>query len=146
MSPRGAYDSDSPGDIAGDSASKGKAEDIPTWVADVAEHVSGCIEYLWNCHTEWCYVLPKDNQWGVHMIELAPAPLELTESENEVGAFRLGVQQFDVFAAQQIFDEVDETTFRQPLGLVEVAMQGRIGDDVVRVTFFLASPSQRSQH
>jgi hypothetical protein len=130
-------------DLEEDDESVNKADDdeIPAWIADIAEHISGCVEYRWNCHTEWCYVLPADNQWGVHMIELAPAPLELSDRDDAAGAFRLGVEQFDLLAAQELFDEVEEIMFRQPLGIGEVVIQGRVEEEEVRVVFYPANPS-----
>lgn len=113
---------------------------IPEWIAETVERIAGVIEYQWNCHTEWCYVPPEGNLWGVHMVEIAPAPTALSDHPEPPRAFRLAVERFDLLAVHDLFDEVRLFSFSQAFGTAEITVEGVIGEEPLRIAFFPASP------
>jgi hypothetical protein len=112
---------------------------IPEWAKVLGEVMASTIEFKGPAYMEWQHSTPEESEYGVDLIELWPAMMEIEEAGPNDGEVVFGVvHSFDILSAQEIFDEVDAVTFGfendgQPNLSIEGKYQGR---DVVVLVYF----------
>ena len=113
--------------------------DLPGWAAELADGLADCIEFKSLGHLEARYSAPDETAWGIDLIELAPAPLEIVEAGPLDGERVYDiVHNFDLLAAQTSFDEVISLSFGfENDGRPCITLEGRLGgrEIVVQVYF-----------
>lgn len=90
------------------------AEDnqMPEWAQTLCEKLAEAIEFKGPASMEGWYSAPEETSWGVDLIELFPAVMEIEEAGPNDGEEVFGiVNNFDLLAAQKVFDEVVEMAF-----------------------------------
>ena len=87
-------------------------DDLPDWAAELADSLANCSECKSLGHLLARYAAPEESDWGGHLLELAPAPLEIVGAGPNDGArvYDL-VNNFDLLSAQTSFDEVGSLGF-----------------------------------
>ncbi|HSJ88163.1 MAG TPA: hypothetical protein VK909_13205 [Anaerolineales bacterium] len=114
-------------------------EKTPEWVEELGEAIASTIEFQGPAYIEWYYSKAEDNSWGVDLIEFYPALIEIEEAgplDGEIVFVR--VNSFDILAAQNAFDEVDEVMFGfEPGGQPNVTLEGKYkGQEVIVDVYF----------
>lgn len=103
---------------------------IPDWVADLAEAVAGAVEFKGQAGMEWRACRPDDTAWGVDLLEMAPALMEIAQAGPHDGEQVHGIiHSLNLLAVQEAFDEVVDLSFGlDNEGRPELTVEGRIGD------------------
>ncbi|MBK9926640.1 MAG: hypothetical protein IPP66_15295 [Anaerolineales bacterium] len=115
----------------------------PEWVETLSEAIASTIEWQTPAYLEWYYSKADENGWGVDLIELYPALMEIEEAGPNDGEIIFAkVNNFDILEAQKIFDEVDAVTFGLELdGQPSISLEGTYkGEEVVVMVYFQPVP------
>lgn len=105
---------------------------VPEWARELAEAIADTIEFKAQAFLDCQQLPPEENEWGVDLVELWPALMEIQEAGPNDGELVFGiVDRFDLLAAQKVFDEVDEVMFGfendgQPKITIEGTYKGRL--------------------
>jgi hypothetical protein len=85
---------------------------MPKWAQTLCESLASTIEFKGPADLECWYSAPKETSWGVNLIELSPATMEIEEAGPNDGEEVFGiVHGFDLLAAQKVFDEMVALVF-----------------------------------
>ena len=85
---------------------------VPEWARELAEAVADTIEFKAQAFLDCQQLSPEENEYGVDLVELWPALMEIQEAGPNDGEIVFGiVHRFDILAAQEIFDKVDSIQF-----------------------------------
>lgn len=113
--------------------------EAPEWVTTLGEAIASTIEFQGPAYIEWYYSKAADNEWGVDLLELYPALVEIEEAGPYDGEIVfVKVNSFDVFAAQKALDEVEGVTFGFEGGdQTNISIEGKYkGQNVVVIVYF----------
>ncbi|MCI0661698.1 MAG: hypothetical protein L0220_11535 [Acidobacteria bacterium] len=81
--------------------------EMPDWVRSVFETFASGIEFKGVASMEGRYFLPDETAWGIDLLEMAPALMDVIEPESGEGEQCYGlIHNFDLMIAQSAFDEV----------------------------------------
>ncbi len=112
---------------------------IPEWVEVLGEAIASSIEFQGPAYIEWYFSKADENDWGVDLIELFPALVEIEEAGPYDGEMVfVKVNSFDILTAQKVLDEVHGVTFAyetedQP----SISIEGMYhGQEVAVVVYF----------
>lgn len=112
---------------------------VPEWTRELAQAIADTIEFKGQASLDCEQFAPQETDWGVDLVEMWPAVMEIQEAGPNDGELVYGlVDRFDILAAQKIFDEVSEVVFGfendgQPKVTIEGTFKGR---EVVVVVYF----------
>ncbi len=104
---------------------------MPEWVRTLFDTIASTIEFQGPASLEARYSSPDETNWGVDLLELAPALMELRALGPKNGEPVYGlIHNLDLLAAQQAFEEVDALSFGfendgRPYFTFEGKVQGR---------------------
>lgn len=85
---------------------------MPEWVRALCETLFSTIELDGILYLEGRHLAPDDNEWGVDLLEVAPSLREIVEAGPNDGEEVYGIiRNFDLLAAQELFDEVHALAF-----------------------------------
>ncbi len=85
---------------------------MPVWAQWLFDTIASTIEFKGPASLEGRYSAPSETDWGVDLLELAPALLELGVLGPKDGEPVYGlIHNLDLLAAQQAFDEIAALTF-----------------------------------
>src|SRR5215216_3392984 len=85
--------------------------ETPEWVETLGEAIASTIEFQGPAYIEWYYSKADENGWGVDLLELNPALVEIEEAGPYDGEIVfVKVNSVDILAAQKALDEVDAVT------------------------------------
>ncbi len=125
-------------------AGNGHAPDnqMPEWAQSLFEKIASVIEYKGVAHTEGYHYGPDDTAWGVDLLELAPALMDLSEFGGEEGEEGYGIiHHFDLLATQDAFDEMLALGFGiENDGRPCITMEGKVDGRMVVVLVYTAPP------
>ena len=113
------------------------------WAQTLTTLLADTIEFKGPAYMEWYYSPANDNAWGVDLIRLFPAIIEIEEAGPNDGEEIFGiVHHFDLLAAQKAFDKVDALVFSfDNDGQPEISIEGKYtGRDVVVLINFQPVP------
>jgi hypothetical protein len=112
---------------------------VPEWARELAEAIADTIEFKAHAFLDCQQMEPEESEWGVDLVELWPALMEIQEAGPNDGELVFGiVDRFDLLAAEKVFDEVSEMMFGfendgQPKITIEGTYKGRV---VVVIVYF----------
>jgi hypothetical protein len=115
----------------------------PEWVETLSEAIAATIEWQAPAYLEWYYSKADENGWGVDLIELYPALMEIEEAGPKDGEIVFPrVNSFDVLEAQKMLDEVDAVTFGlEEDGQPSISLEGKYkGQEIVVMVYFQPLP------
>ena len=81
---------------------------MPDWVRTLLEEIGSGIR-IQGTRVIWKDIIPRliETSWGIHLLEMAPALMDLSELGAEEGEQGYGIMHsFDLLATQEAFDEV----------------------------------------
>lgn len=111
---------------------------LPAWAHRLLEQLADAVEFQGLATLEGRHLEPDETDWGVDLIELAPALLDLVEAGPQDGAQTYGlVSALDLFALNAVFDRIDHFALdfdeqRQP----RVTLEGRFEAHEVAVVIY----------
>jgi len=111
----------------------------PEWVEMLSTAIASTIEWEAPTYLEWYYSKSDENSWGVDLIELYPAPIEIEEAGPNDGEIVFAkLNNFDILEAQKKLDEVVSVTFGFEMdGEPNIAIEGKYkGHEVAVVIYF----------
>ncbi len=106
-------------------------DQVPEWARELAEAVADTIEFKAQAFLDCQQLGPEENEYGVDLVELWPALMEIQEAGPNDGELVFGVvDRFDLQAVEKVFDNVDEFMFGfendgQPKITIEGMYKGR---------------------
>ena len=112
---------------------------VPKWARELAEEIASMIEFEAPAILDCQQSEPEETEWGVDLVELWPAVMEIQEAGPNDGEIVYGiVHSFDILAAQKIFDKVNSVKFgfeiaNRPIVTIEGNFKGR---PVVVIVYF----------
>ena len=112
---------------------------VPEWAQELAQAMADTIEFGALASLDCQQSGPEETEWGVDLVELWPALMEIQEAGPNDGEIVFGiVHRFDILAAQEVFDKVDTIQFGyalsgQPKITFEAWFKGR---PVVVIVYF----------
>ena len=117
------------------------AEDskTPEWVEMLSEAIASTIEWQTPAYVEWYYSKASENGWGVNLIELYPAPVEIEEAGPNDGEIVFPeVNSFDILEAQKKLDELDSVMFEfETDGQPSISLEGKYkGQEIMIIIYF----------
>jgi len=85
---------------------------MPDWVQSLFEFLASTIEFKAIACMQGRYSEPDETAWGIHLLEMAPSLMQLSEtgSEEEEKVYGL-IHNLDLLAAEDGFDEVEALAF-----------------------------------
>lgn len=87
-------------------------DEMPDWAQDVFEGIASQVEFKGPAEMEARYFEPGATSWGVSLLEIAPAVLDLSRLGGKEGEVGYGlIHAFDLLAAQEALDEVAGLAF-----------------------------------
>ncbi len=113
--------------------------EVPEWAKELAEAIADTIEFKAQAFLDCQQLPPEENEWGVDLVELWPALMEIQEAGPNDGELVFGVvDRFDLQAAEKVFDDVDEFMFGfENDGQPKITIQGTFkGRPVIVVVYF----------
>jgi len=122
-----------------------KEYQMPEWAQTLSESLASTIEFKGPAYLRWQHSSPDENGWGVDLIELFPAIMEIEEAGPNDGEQVFGiVHGFDLLEAQKSLDKVDAMMFGfendgQPSITIEGEYKGR---EVVILIYFEPEPDE----
>jgi hypothetical protein len=114
-------------------------DQVPDWAWELAEALASTIEFKAQASLDCQHSAPADSAWGVDLVELWPAVMEIQEAGPNDGEIVFGiVHSFDLLAAQKIFDGVETALFGfDNDGRSKITMVGKYkGREVVVLVYF----------
>ncbi len=85
---------------------------MPDWADHLFETIASTIEFKGFAEMEGYYLAPEENDWGVHLLEMAPVLMEVMESGPNDGEHVYGViNNIDLLAVQDALDSVSALGF-----------------------------------
>ena len=110
----------------------------PAWITRLLEQLADVVEFQGPATLEGHHLEPDETDWGVDLIELAPALLDLVEAGPHDGAQTYGlVSALDLFVLNEVFARIDHLALdfdaqRQP----RVTLEGRFEEHEVAVVIY----------
>jgi hypothetical protein len=81
--------------------------DMPDWVQSLFETLAATIELEGMTYVEGRYSSPEETDWGIDLLEIAPALMEIAAVSSHATERVFGsIRDFDLLAAQDVFNEV----------------------------------------
>lgn len=114
-------------------------DETPEWVENLGEAIASTIEFQGPAYIEWYYSKADENGWGVDLLELYPALVEIEEAGPYDGEIVfIKVNSVDILAAQKALDEVDTVTFGyETEDQTNISIEGKYkGQQVMVVIYF----------
>ena len=114
---------------------------MPDWVRTLFEEIGSGIEFKGPAYVEGHYFEPDETAWGIHLLEMAPALMDLSELGAEEGEQGYGIiHSFDLLATQEAFDEVVGLLFGiENDGRSCITIEGKVGGQHVAVLIYINS-------
>jgi hypothetical protein len=112
---------------------------VPEWAKELAEAVADTIEFKAQAYLDCRQSAPEETDWGVDLVELWPAVMEIQEAGPNDGEMVFGiVDSFDLLAVLKLFERVDDFTFGyENDGRGNITIIGKFkGREVVVVVYF----------
>ena len=112
---------------------------VPQWARDLAESIASTIEFKAQASIDCQHSAPEETEWGVDLVELWPAVMEIQEAGPNDGEMVFGiVHSFDILAVLKIFEKVDAVIFGiENDGRSKMSIEGKFkGRDVVVLVYF----------
>jgi hypothetical protein len=112
---------------------------VPEWAVELAASLAATIEFKAPASLDCQQWGPEETEWGVDLVELWPAIMEIQEAGPNDGEIVFGVvDNFDILAAQKLFDEVSEATFGfENDGRPNISIEGKYkGREIVVLIYF----------
>lgn len=112
---------------------------VPEWARDLAQAIADNIVFGALASLDCKQSGPDETDWGVDLVELWPALMEIQEAGPNDGEIVFGIiHRFDILEAQKIFDKLDNVQFGfamagQPKITFEAWFKGR---PVVVIVYF----------
>jgi hypothetical protein len=112
---------------------------MPDWVQALFEALASTIEFKGMAYMEGYYSAPDETAWGVDLLEMAPALMEIAEAGPNDGEEVYGIiHNFDLLAAQELFDEVNGLIFGlENDGLPCITIEGTTGGREIVVLIYV---------
>lgn len=114
-------------------------DQVPQWARELADEIAATIEFMAQASIDCQLSAPEETEWGVDLVELWPAVMEIQEAGPNDGEMVFGiVQSFDLLAAQKIFEAVDAITFGfEDDGQPKITIEGKFkGRQVAVIVYF----------
>lgn len=112
---------------------------VPMWARELAVEIASAIEFKAQASLDCQQWSPEETEWGVDLVELWPAVMEIQEAGPNDGEIVFGiVDSFDLLAAQKVFDQVEAFSFGyENDGRGNIMVEGTFkGRQVVVVVYF----------
>jgi hypothetical protein len=112
----------------------------PEWIEMLGTAIASTIEWKAPAYVEWYYSKADENGWGVDLIELYPALVEIEEAGPNDGEIVFAeVNSFDILEAQKKLDEVDSVMFGfETAGQPSISLEGKYkGQEIIVIIYFL---------
>jgi hypothetical protein len=112
---------------------------VPAWAQELAVAVADTIEFKAQASLDCQQWSPEETDWGVDLVELWPAVMEIQEAGPNDGEMVFGIiDTFDLLAVQKVFDQVDDFTFGyENDGRSNITIEGKFkGRDVIVIVYF----------
>jgi hypothetical protein len=112
---------------------------MPDWVRTLFEEIASGIEFKGFADMEGYYAKPDETSWGIHLLEMAPSLMDLSELGAEEGEQGYGIMHsFDLLATQEAFDEVAGLSFGiENDGRSCITIEGKVGEQDVVVLIYI---------
>ena len=103
---------------------------MPDWVESLFEKLASGIEFKGVAWMEGHHSLPDETSWGIDLLEMAPALLQISTHGLGEGEECYGlIHNFDLMTAQSAFDEVTEMGFGiDNEGRHVITIEGKVGN------------------
>ena len=114
-------------------------DQVPAWARELSESLADAIEFNGEAFLDCEQFGPEETEWGVDLVELWPAVMEIQEAGPNDGEIVFGiVDSFDLLAAQKVFDQVEAFSFGyENDGRGNIMFEGTYkGRQVVVVVYF----------
>ncbi len=80
---------------------------MPNWIESLFESIVSGIEFKGVASMEGRYSTPEETSWGIDLLEMAPALMQVLEPGSSQGENCYGlIHNFDLMTTQSAFDEV----------------------------------------
>ncbi|HKX28145.1 MAG TPA: hypothetical protein VJ302_10655 [Blastocatellia bacterium] len=108
------------------------------WVESIFESLASGIEFKGVAWMEGRYLKPDETSWGINLLEMAPALLQISAPGLGEGEECYGLSHnFDLIAAQSAFDEVAEMRFGiDNDGRHAVTIEGKVGEHEIAAIIY----------
>ncbi|RYX81275.1 hypothetical protein EON83_24825 [bacterium] len=88
------------------------SEELPEWINVLFDQISSAIEFKGLADIAWRYLDPESTYWGIDVLEIAPALMDLSQLGAEEGEFGYGIiHNLDLLEIQKAFQEVSSMSF-----------------------------------
>jgi hypothetical protein len=103
---------------------------MPDWIDSLFETIVSGIEFKGMASMEGCYSAPDETSWGIDLLEMAPALLQVLEPASGQGEQCYGlIHNFDLMTAQSAFDDVVGMGFGVDNdGRHLITIEGKVGE------------------
>lgn len=121
---------------------------VPEWAQTLSESLASTIEFKGPAYLRLQHSAPDENGWGVDLIELFPAIMEIEEAGPNDGEEVFGiVHSFDLLEAQKTLDKVDAMIFGfENDGQPSISIEGEYkGREVVVIIYFEPEPDEENE-
>lgn len=111
---------------------------MPDWAVPIFETIVSAIEFKGIAYMEGYYSAPDETAWGLDLLELAPALMNISEQGADDGEQCYGIiHNFDLLTAQAAFDEVMVMAFGiENDGRPCITIEGKVGErDIVALIY-----------
>jgi hypothetical protein len=110
----------------------------PEWVETLSEALASTIEWNAPAYIEWYYSKADENGWGIDLIELYPALMEIEEAGPNDGEIIFpDISSFDILEAQKKLDEVDAVLFGfETDGQPSISLEGKYKGQEIMVNIY----------
>jgi len=112
---------------------------VPMWARELAVEIASTIEFKAQASLDCQQWAPEETDWGVDLVELWPAVMEIQEAGPNDGEIVFGiVDSFDLLAAQKVFDQVEAFSYGiESDGRGSITIEGKFKErQVVVVVYF----------
>jgi len=114
-------------------------DQVPAWARELSESLADAIEFNGEAFLDCEQFGPEETEWGVDLVELWPALMEIQEAGPNDGEIVFGIiDRFDLLVAQKIFDRLNAFTFGyENDGRGKITIEGLFkGREVVVIVYF----------
>jgi hypothetical protein len=129
---------------------------LPNWAEKLAEAISDLIEFKAPANLDAYYSTPDENPWGVDLLEIAPALVEMEDAGPGAGEGYedeavFGIyHRIDLLGIQALFDEVAALSLDlDNEGQLEISLEGKLdGQEIILVIYslpFLVQPDEEDE-
>ncbi|MGE5463455.1 MAG: hypothetical protein ACM3PS_08870 [Syntrophothermus sp.] len=120
---------------------------IPQWAKELVEAIAATLEFEAPASLDCQLSAPDETEWGVDMVELWPAVMEIQEAGPNDGEIVYGVvRHMNLLAIQKLFDEVGAFLLEfENDGQPSIVIEGKFKERAVIVLIYFDPPFENEE-